>query len=365
MLGKISGMKVLHVVNCLEMGGLEKVVVGLTQHIDKVQHTVVCLIAKGDLWKEVEGECLFLNNPSGLTLSTIPRIKKIIQEKKIDIVHTHNQGPQFYGAIAGKLSGKAVIHTKHGQNVVNSHRRYYLDRFSSFFTDKIVTVSDDARDICLRQLKIPEKKVVTVLNGVDIEKFHCFTDKAQFQQGRPFVIGTVGRLASEKNHSCLLDACTRLADRKINFQLKIVGDGPLKNMLINKCKKLNLQDHVDFVGSRLDIPVIMNEFDLFVLPSLTEGVSLTLLEAMSCELAVVATNVGGTPEVVVDGETGFLVPSNSPDQLADSIFSSLISPQRRLEMGRAGRARVVTTFSLTQVAEKYLSFYRELLDKKH
>lgn len=340
------------------------VVVDLTKQLSTVNHTVVCLTTRGDLFSEISGECLFLDNKPGLIFSTIPKITKIIREKSIDIVHTHNQGPQFYGSVAGKLAGKAVIHTKHGQNVANSHRRYYLDRFSAFLTDTIVAVSDDAKKICLQQLKIPENKLVTVLNGVDIDQFHRFADKVQYQQERPFIVGTVARLAPEKNHTCLLDACAQLVEKGINFQLKIVGDGPLRNFLAEKCEDLNLQDYVVFEGTRTDIPTALNEFDLFVLPSLTEGVSLTLLEAMSCELPVVATNVGGTPEVVIHGETGLLVSSNDPDQLADAIVACISDSQRNLEMGRAGRARVVESFSLAQVAKKYFELYQGLLKSR-
>ena len=356
-------MNVLHVVNSLEIGGLEKVVVDLTRQLSMVNHTVVCLTTKGDLFNEIVGDCFFLDNRPGLIFSTIPKIKKIIRDKSIDIIHTHNQGPQFYGSVAGKLAGKGVIHTKHGQNVANFHRRFYLDKFSSFLTDKIVTVSDDAREICLRQLKIPAEKLVTILNGVDTDSFHHFSNRVPGQQGRSFVIGTVARLSAEKNHSCLLEACSKLVEKNNNFKLKIIGDGPLRDKLSAICNKLGLQDHVVFDGLRSDIPTVMNELDLFVLPSLTEGLSLTLLEAMACELPVVATRVGGTPEVVVDGKTGLLVPSNDPDGLADAIASCMERPQHCMEMGQAGRSRVVDLFSLEQVAEKYLALYKEILKR--
>ena len=312
---------------------------------------------------EVSGNLFVLNTLPGLHFSTIIKIKKIIYENSIDIIHTHNQGPQFYGSIAAKFAGKPVIHTKHGQNFSNSSRRDYLDRFSSFLTDIIVTVSDDSRQICNVRQKISQKKLVTVPNGVDTNSFYRFSKKILPQTNKPFVIGTVARLSPEKNHACLLVACAHLVDRHVDFRLNIVGDGPLRESLEDQCKELNLEKYVFFAGARNDIPAAMNELDLFVLPSLTEGISLTLLEAMSCELPVVATKVGGTPEVVVDGKTGFLVPSNDPVQLAEVIITCLNSPQSCLEMGRTGRDRVVATFSLVKVAEKYLSLYQELFSR--
>lgn len=353
-------MNVLHVVNSLEIGGLEKFVVDLTNQITEVDHFVVCLTARGGYFYDISGECFYLDNPPGLTFSSILKIKKIIQKKSIDIVHTHNQGPQFYGSIAGKLAGKAVIHTKHGQNQVKSGRRYILDRISSFFTDKIVTVSNDSKEICVGRLNIPEEKVVTILNGVDINAYQCLKDRPQLNAAEPVVIGTVARLAPEKNHKCLLDACSKLSEQGVDFHLKIVGDGALMNELIAQSEKLGLQDKVCFEGIRTDIPSVMNEFDIFVLPSLTEGVSLTLLEAMACELPVIATAVGGTPEVVVDGETGWLVPSNDPVKLADAIVLCLSDPTHCAEIGRSARSRVVEFFSLEQVAQKYLYFYKAI-----
>lgn len=354
-------MNILHIVNSLEVGGLEKFVVDLTQQLTTVNHVVACLSDRGGFFNNINGECLYLDVPPGLSFFTVLKLKKIILEKSIDIIHTHNQGPQFYGSLAGKITCTPIVHTKHGQNLSNSRRRFYLEKFSSYLTNTIITVSVDAEEICLDHLKIPKDKVQTILNGVDGDAFYKFPDKLKHQEESPFVIGTVGRLAPEKNHQCLLDACSRLLKDNYNILVKIVGDGPLREQLASECKKQGLADVVEFLGVQKDILGAMNGFDLFVLPSLTEGISLTLLESMACELPVVATNVGGNPEVVVEGITGLLVPSADSKALANAISFFVDSPEKCKEMGINSRKRALESFNMSKVARQYLDVYRRAL----
>ena len=357
----IKKMKVLHIVNSLALGGLEKFVVDLTHQMDQVSHTVVCLTDTGEFFNDIEGSTFFLKSPHKLSFSNIFKLKKVIMNNSIDLVHTHNQGPQFYGSMAAKLTRTPILHTKHGQNLSNYKRRNYMDMFSSCLTDIVVSVSCDAHKICIEKLKIPENKVVTILNGVNTNTYQKFKNKKQYTNDRPFVIGTVARLAEEKNQKCLLEACSILMKNSISFNLKIVGDGPLRKDLMFKTKCLGIDKFVEFEGVRRDIPTVMNSFDLFVLPSFTEGVSLTLLEAMSCELPIVATNVGGNSEVVIDGVTGTLVPTDNPVCLASAIMKYIKEPEICLRKGKAGRQRACESFSLSKTSSKYLEIYKKLV----
>lgn len=354
-------MRVLHIVNSLAVGGLEKFVVDLTNQMDQVDHTVVCLTDRGDFFYDVKGDAIFLDVPEKLSISTINKIRSIIKRKSINIVHTHNQRPQLYGAIAARLTGTPIIHTKHGQNQSCFNRRTYMDIFSSYLTNTIVTVSNDAHRICLEKLRIAQNKVVTILNGVNTNTYRRLNEKTPYDNDRPFIIGTVARLSPEKNQSSLLDACSIMMKKSINFKLKIVGAGSLKQELMDKAKQLALDEFVVFEGMRRNIPAVMNTFDLFVLPSLTEGVPLTLLEAMACELPVVATDVGGNSEVVADGITGFLVPSDCPDSLANAIMKFIRDPGIGFNMGSAGRKRVIEKFSLLKTSAAYFEQYKKIL----
>ncbi len=354
-------MKVLHVVNSLAMGGLENFVVELTKNLPQVDHYVACLTGKGELFDDIDGCAYFLDVPKKTSIRTFYSLWKLMSDLKVDIVHTHNQGPQFYGAIAAKLRGLPVVHTKHGRNLSNFGKRKYLDRISSLFTDKIVTVSEDIRRLCVEQLRIPEKKVSVILNGIDTNKF-CSQVRPARQESEPFIIGTVARLSPEKNQACLLRAAKVLKDNQLNFKVQIVGDGPLKENLNALSMQLVLEKHVEFLGLRRDIPEILNHFDLFVLPSFTEGISLTLLEAMSCQLPVVATRVGGNCEIIDDGKDGFLVPSDDHLELAN-VLSGCISDEKKYlldEVGKQSRLKIISQFSLDIVVGRYLSLYQSL-----
>jgi glycosyltransferase involved in cell wall biosynthesis len=175
------------------------------------------------------------------------------------------------------------------------------------------------------------------------------------------IIGIVARLAEVKDHSTLFRACKILNDNRIDFRLLVIGDGPLKSNLVKLADSLGLQNTIIFTGTRHDIPDLLNAMDIFVLSSISEGISLTLIEAMSCFLPIVATNVGGNPEVIVDGETGFLVPSQNAEALADKLILLMKMPDVRRRMGKAGRARAVKLFSMQKAVMSYEKCYRQFI----
>jgi len=167
-----------------------------------------------------------------------------------------------------------------------------------------------------------------------------------------------------KDQLTLLEAVRIVVDREPSFRLTIVGDGPRRNELHELSQKLTLGDHVVFLGERNDVPQLMARADLFVLSSLQEGLSLTLLEAMASGLAVIATDVGGNRELVTPGQTGFLVPSRSPERLAAAILDLLARPDAVRSMGKQGRALVEREFGVEQMVRKYEQFYSSSLRKR-
>lgn len=359
-------MNVLHVVNSLEVGGLEKFVLSLSNNYIKfVNCYFVCLSNEGELYSKSQNNMFFINKNDGLSLKPIIEIIKLVKKYKIDLIHTHNQAPQLYGALAGFFSNVKVVHTKHGRNEPHLPRRVKLDKFSSFLTRAIVPVSADAADVCIKVIGINPKKIHLILNGIDTVNFmpgptgvlrsmvHCKADYA--------LIGIVARLSPEKDHVTLIEACSILRSKGLLFRLAIIGDGPRKTELVALVKQLDLLEEIHFLGTRHDVASLMADLDLFVLSSTTEGVSLTLLEAMSCGIPIVATNVGGTPEVVVDGTTGYLVPSKNPEALAERMSDILLDSNLGKRMGRAGRERVVDKFSIKETAGSYLKLYHSIL----
>jgi len=360
-------MRILHIVLGLEIGGLERFVQSLIERLSpEFKSFVVCLEKRGALSDRFRNVPIFeLGKKPGLRLECIFAIRKLIRQYDINIVHTHNPSPHFYGSVAGFVSGVPVIHTKHGRNYPDSYRKIMLNRMASFLTSKIIPVSLDAANVCQQIEKIPPRKIKTILNGIDTSIYHrnIGQRKKMEEFGIPHsvpIVGVVGRLAPEKDHATLLKACKILFCDGTEFCLVIVGDGPLRKDLETKSRDLELAGHVVFTGMRSDIPDLLAEMDLFVLCSITEGIPLTLLEAMASSLPVVATRVGGNGEVVVENETGLLVQPGDAEALAEAMRKLLRNPSVARSMGDAGRERVVKMFDMRKVAKQYEELYRDL-----
>jgi len=358
-------IKVLHIVLGLQVGGLEKFVLDLLdKYPPDIKPIIICLEGKGELGHQYDHlEILELQKVPGISLKVIRQLVSLIKLHKIDIVHTHNPAPHFYGAMAGLLTGRPVIHTKHGRNYPTELKKVWLNKISSFLTNKIVAVSQNAADVCLEVEKIPSVKVTVILNGVDTNLFCASGDNNRKNQ-EVVHMGIVARLSAEKDHQTLLAACKILTKMTTDFCLEIIGDGPLRSALEASVKDLNLEKYVSFSGMRHDVAMLLRNLDVFVLSSTTEGISLTLLEAMATELPVVATNVGGNPEVVIDGETGFIVPPQNPVEMANKLFQLIDDENLRRQMGKKGRLRVVENFSITETARQYEELYSSVLSKK-
>lgn len=357
---------ILHIVISLATGGLEKFVLDLVRaNQAQYEHVIVCLEQLGELADTSVADSISLNMPPGLRLSVAFELAKIAHEKKAVVIHTHNEKAQFYGALAGLLTRVPVVHTKHGKNSTD-WRSVVRNNMAARFCKKVVAVSNDAAVQCVEDEKIPAGKVMTILNGVDLTRFSRVIEHAEarcqlgIDPSVP-VIGIVARLALIKDHANLLAACHLIKAANHSFNLLIVGDGPLRSELEQLTASLGLEGCVIFTGSRSDIPELMQAMDVFVLSSRSEGVSLTLIEAMACEIPIVATAVGGNPEVVKEGETGFLVPAQNPVAFAEKIIHLLADPVLRQQFGIAGRQRAETEFSLSRAADQYVKLYHSIL----
>lgn len=353
-------INVLHVVLGLEVGGLEKFVLGLLDTYTRdINPYVACLESKGALGGGLDPARVFeIGKGPGFSFSAVRKLKRLVAELEIDIVHTHNPAPHLHGALAAFLGGARVVHTKHGRNYPRDYKKIWCNRVASFFSDAIVAVSDNARDVCLHVERIAPAKVSVILNGVDTGLFAPGTRRDPALVPK---IGIVARLSPEKDHATLLAACAILAGRQLPFTLEVIGDGPLRGELQERAAALGLGGRVNFCGMQEDVAGLLRELDLFVLSSVTEGISLTLLEAMATELPVVATEVGGNPEVVLDGSTGFLVPAGNPAFMAERLAQLLGDPGQRQQMGARGRRRVRELFDVRSTSSRYEQLYSALL----
>jgi len=354
------GTRVIHVALQLDTGGMEKLLVEFARHADRKQFNLgfVSLTTRGRVAQEIEAlgwPIWALHAPPGLRPSLCLRLASLFRAWGADVVHLHNTKPMLYGAPAARLGGvRRTIYTRHGQRQNASGRQNLAFMMASRLLDAAVCVSRDSAALSVRQ-GIDSRRIHTIWNGIDTTRFsyHGPVDRG------PALM--VARLNPEKDVETLLHATALVVKAESDFKLEIVGDGPCLNDLQHKARELKLSDSVSFLGNRNDVATLLERASFGVLSSLTEGISLTLLESMARGLPVVATNVGGNPEIVLDGRTGLLVPPRNPSRLAQAMLELWRNPQKSREMGWAGHRRVQMHFDARQMVCQYEQLYRGAL----
>lgn len=359
-------VRVVHLVTTLNVGGLEMVVYHLVHHCDRTRFEpfILCLEGAGTLAPRFEALGVPVEIVSGSKSSKVGRLFHLtgrLTAIRPDVLHTHNPTPHYFGSAAALLARVPVlVHTKHGRNYPDVPRKVLLNRLAAFLTDRVVAVSANAAEVTLRIERVPGRQVCVIRNGIDLAGYPPVAPRGEPSRR----VIHVARLQEIKGQHTLLRAARMAADVLHDFRLDIVGDGPARDELHALHADLRLGDRVRFLGERPEIAELLTWADLFVLPSLTEGLSLTLLEAMAAGLPIVATDVGGNAEVVVDGQTGLLVPPQAPADLAAAMIRLLCDPDLSRRMGRAGRARVEKEFDVQRVVARYEALYEELLERK-
>jgi len=372
----LGALKVIHVVRALETGGLELLTLEMCARLARRGDVdaAICELFPGDgLAERPEYEGLRVTSlPAGAARTRAGRVRALtalFRREMPDVVHLHNFLPQVYGGAAARLARvPAVVATKHGVGRPRLARSRRLAGWAYQLADAIVAVSADARERLLANYGLPPGRVRHIMNGIDTERFRpAGDDREERRGGLPGftgapLIGTVCRLLKPKGIRTLLDAFARVTGELPEARLVIVGDGPDREGFERRARELALTDEVHFTGMRDDVDAIYPLLDVFVLPSYTEGISLTLLEAASCALPIVATRVGGNPEIIDDGRTGRLVPPRDAEALADGLMEQWREPEKARKIGRAARAEIVERFSLKRMTQDYLALYHELLN---
>jgi glycosyltransferase involved in cell wall biosynthesis len=349
-------VRVAHVTLGLDVGGQEKLLVEFARLADRRRFELlfVSLSTRGVLAADLEAHgwpVVALGEPPGLRPGLVLRLAWLFRRQGVAVVHTHDDKPLVYAPLAARLAGvRRVVHTRHGRSFGASPRQALLMRLSAGLVDRVVCVSHDSARQSVG-FGIPIRKVCAVWNGIDAARFaYC----GPCPDG-PVV--TVARLSPEKDLETLLKATALAAACEPGFRLEIAGDGPCGAELRRTAAELGLGERVRFLGEVRDVPGLLERARLFALSSASEGVSLTLLEAMGRGLPCVATHVGGNPEVVSDGETGLLVGPRDPGALADAMLQLWRDPRRRTALGLAGRRRVLEHFEVRRMVGRYEELY--------
>jgi glycosyltransferase involved in cell wall biosynthesis len=347
---------VVHVAGQLEYGGLEKLLVEFARRVDRTRFRLhfVSLTSRGPVAGELESHgwpVTALEFGEGLHPAEVIRLRNLLRRIRATVVHTHNTRALLYAGPAAKLARvKRIIHTRHGQSFGKSKRDRWLRRIGSQLADTVVCVSHDSRRLAGRE-GIAASRLRTIWNGIDATRFIG----AQPQGGGPAI--AVGRLSPEKDFATLIRAAALVVAEAPEFSLQLAGGGACEGQIRELSISAGLGSSIKLLGPVSDIPGLMASGSLFVLSSLTEGISLTILEAMAAGLPVVATAVGGNPEVIADKVTGLLVPAGDPRRLADALLELWRDTGKRATLGEAGRQRVRELFDIRRTVAAYELLY--------
>lgn len=367
-------IKVLHLLLSLNVGGAERVAASIVTGSDpaRFEHEVCCLDEIGVFGEDLARQgfrTTLLRRKSGVDWPLILRLTVFMRCHKIDIVHAHGETPWFYGALASALTfwRSKCITTVHGYGGGNRTRMddYRLWKVLTRLSQKVVLVAENLRQELIEN-DLPKGKLETIINGVDFQKIEKSSKECRESwgiNGTDLIIGIVARLSAVKNHYLLLQALSNLKKDGscANIKLAIVGDGPERFNLEEKVSQLNLSGSVIFFGAQNAALSFYNLFDIFVLPSFSEGISMTLLEALACKVPVVASRVGGNAEVVKHGETGILFESGDLYGLSQSILDLSLNPTRRKQLAKAGYLRVNEQYSFEVMVESYNRLYAGII----
>jgi sugar transferase (PEP-CTERM/EpsH1 system associated) len=367
---------VLHVVTRFDTGGLENGVVNLINHMPEqaYRHAVAALTEVTDFKQRVhvsDVRFIALNKGPGQGFKLYPRVWRLVRELRPAVVHTRNLGP-LEMQVAAAAAGAAVrVHGEHGRELNdlngNNTRLQRLRRLYSPFVHRYVALSCDLQSYLVKKVGIAADRIDQIYNGVDVQRFCPFAGTPGPIEGwplntaKPWIVGTVGRMQGVKDQTLLARAFVRaLALRpelRANWRLVMVGDGPLREQVQTVLLKAGLADWAWLPGERSDVPQIMQRMHCFVLPSLAEGISNTILEAMACGLPVVATDVGGNAELVLAQRTGLLVAAGDADAMAHALLALHDAPDQAQAMRIAARREVERRFSMSAMVGAYLALY--------
>jgi sugar transferase (PEP-CTERM/EpsH1 system associated) len=374
---------VAHIIHRLHTGGLENGLVNIINHMpeDRYRHAVICLSGYTDFrWriKRKDVDFFTINKKKGKDLSVHVKLFQLLRTLRPDIVHTRNVGALEYVLPAALAGVRYRVHGEHGRDMAELHGNNWkynlLRRFCKPLVHKYVSVSRDLALWLREKIGVSEQKIVHIYNGVDVDRF-CPAGRERlplpvidFAPPHTVVIGSVGRLAEVKDPLTLVRAFLHLRDvvpdgRNI-FRLVLVGDGPQRGAVEVLLKSANAADSCWLAGDRDDVPSLLRGFDVFVLPSLAEGIANTILEAMASALPIVATRVGGTPELVIEGVTGMMVPAADPMNMAEAIHTYIRNPGLRRQHGDAGRERIEREFNVKDMTRRYQTVYDALLNQR-
>lgn len=367
-----SKVKILHVTFDMTIGGAQQVIRQLIENMDAEQFEseVVCIDNQlggiGKILVQQGVKIHLLQRKAGLDLNLILELRKLIKKSRVNILHCHQYTPYFYGLLASIMSGAKVVFTEHGRFYPDygTWKRKLLNRVFSLFTAKITSISEATKKALVVHENFRPEKIQVLYNGI-LDKSDIIVDKAELKKqfsipGDAFLFGTISRLQPIKNQSLMIRAFKQIHAEQADTHLLIVGDGEIRSELESLVDTLGISTHVTFAGFQEDPYKFHSIIDVFLLPSFSEGTSMTLLEALSFSTPCVVTNVGGNPEIILDNECGLVVPSDDLVSLVDTLRKVMKTPGLMSSLQINARDRYLSHFTVDNMVNQFISIYRSV-----
>jgi N-acetyl-alpha-D-glucosaminyl L-malate synthase BshA len=377
MSGSGEAIRVGFVLHVMQVAGAEVLVSEIIGRLGtRIQPVIFCLDSVGALGERLQAQgvdVVTLDRRPGLDFGVARRMAAEIRRRNVEILHAHQYTPFFYAAFARVLcgGGPRLIFTEHGRHypdVVSSRRRLTNRWLLGHLVDEVTAVSEFSARSLAELDGFTGRDIHVIENGIDLERYVVETDRPAvrkrlgLQPARRYV-ANIARFHPVKDQATLLRAFAEVARQRQDTDLLLVGDGPLRSSLEQLARSLGIGDRVRFLGVRHDVPLILRAVDVFVLTSVSEAASITLLEAMASGVPAVVTAVGGNPEMIHHNVEGLLVPRGDPQATAVAIGQLLDDPEKAATMGAAGVRRVREQYQLSATIEHYYKLFCRLADR--
>jgi len=364
-------IRICYVIGQLSRGGAQRQLYELVQGINRKRfEPVIVNLSEGGFWSSElrKLNVKVIEFPKKChKMAKLVNLFRLLNKFKPHIVHTYLFPANFYGRLAAAFAMVPVVIasernlTEIGRDKTNFQMA--IDKFLCAFSDAIVCNSHKAADVLINRYYFNPKKVLVIYNGIDISQY---SEKKSTSKVAPIVIGTVGRLSHQKNQRLFLEVAKIISESfdKLVTRFILVGEGPLRKELEQYAKDLGIEKHVEFAGEKSNVMEILQDMDVFVLTSFYEGMCNALMEAMLAGIPVVATNVGGNGELIQDGISGFLCPSNDALSIAEKVIVLLRDKDTAKQMGACGRALILNSFTADKMIKETEGIYNRLFEIK-
>lgn len=370
----MPAIRVAFVVHQMYVAGAEVLVAQAIRELgSQIEPTVFCLDQVGPLGEQLQSEGVEVvdlkRNPHGVDFGLAKRMAETLNARKVQVIHAHQYTPFFYAALARLRGGwsSRLILTEHGRNYpdIVSWKRHWANRLLMHrFADRINACCEFSVDALVEKEGFPRNRIAVLRNGVELAKLDARPEPPSDLPTRENrrILAMVARFNPIKNHPMLLRGFAGVAKERNDTDLWLIGDGETRSELEQLCEELGIRNRVHFLGVRSDVSAILPCVDAVALTSHLEAAPLVLLEAMAASRPVVATDVGGNPEMVRDCENGLLVPSDDPTALTQAFLKLLNQPELAVQMGQQGRKLVENEYQLHQTLGGYHQLYQELAE---